>query len=179
MIEVTYFVHGTTLDNIEKKASGWFPGELSEKGIQQAIALAHAIKDKYFDVVFCSYLKRAIESAKLDFYSRDIKTIRDKRLREFNYGDYNGQDSKLADYNTHITERFPNGESMLDVEKRMRSFISYLKENFDNKKIAIVSHKAPQLAFDVITNDMTWEQALANDWRIKKAWQPGWKYIIK
>lgn len=79
-------------------------------------------------------MKRAIESAKLDFYSGDIEIIRDKRLREYNYGDYNGQDSKLADYNTHITERFPNGESMLDVEKRMRSFISYLKENFDNKK---------------------------------------------
>lgn len=179
MIEITYFVHGTTTDNLAKKATGWLPGELSEKGVQQAIALANIIKDDYFDVVFCSDLKRAIESAKLDFYNRDIEIIRDERLRECNYGDLDGKDSSLVDYSKHITNSFPNGESLLDVEKRMRSFVAYLKENYDNKKIALVCHRAPQLAFDVITNNMTWEQALANDWRNEHNWQPGWKYIIK
>lgn len=58
MVEIKYFVHGTTVDNIEKKASGWLPGGLSEKGIQQAIELGNTIKDEYFDVVFCSDLKR-------------------------------------------------------------------------------------------------------------------------
>ena len=48
MIEITYFVHGTTEDNLEKKSTGWLPGELSEKGIQQGIALAHTIKNDYF-----------------------------------------------------------------------------------------------------------------------------------
>lgn len=179
MVEVTYFVHGTTTDNLQQLASGWQPGELSEKGINQAIALAHTIKDKYFDVVICSDLKRAVESAKLDFYNRDIEIIKDARLRECNYGDYNGKDNKLADYFTHIENKFPNGESLLDVEARMRDFINYLKQNFDNKKVAIVSHKAPQLAFDVITNNLTWQQALNNDWRLTKNWQPGWNYIVK
>ena len=179
MIEITYFVHATTQDNIEKKSTGWMPGELSEKGVLQAIALSNTIKNDYFDIVFCSDLKRAIESAKLNFYNRDIEIIRDARLRECNYGDLDGKDSSLVDYSKHIEDKFPNGESLLDVEKRMRSFINYLKENYDNKKIAIVSHKAPQLAFDVITNNMTWEEALTNDWRIEHKWQPGWKYIIK
>ena len=52
MIEITYFVHGTTTDNLEKKATGWLPGDLSEKGIMQANALADIIKDDYFDIVF-------------------------------------------------------------------------------------------------------------------------------
>ena len=43
MVEITYFVHGTTYDNEAKRASGWLPGELSEKGITQAIALAKTI----------------------------------------------------------------------------------------------------------------------------------------
>ena len=64
-------------------------------------------------------------------------------------------------------------------EKRMNSFISYLKENYDNKKVAIVSHKAPQLSFGVITNNKTWEEAIASDWRIDHKWQPGWKYVIE
>ena len=48
MIEITYFVHGTTEYNSNKKSTWWLPGELTEKGIQQAIALAHTIKDEYF-----------------------------------------------------------------------------------------------------------------------------------
>lgn len=179
MVEITYFVHGTTLDNLEKKASGWLHGELSEKGVQQAINLANVIKDDYFDIVFCSDLKRAIESSKLNFYKRDIEIIRDQRLRECNYGDYNGMDNSFANYETHITQNFPSGESMLDVEERMKSFIMFLKENYNNKKVAIVAHKAPQLALEVLTNNKTWQQAIAEDWRKQGAWQPGWKYIIK
>ena len=129
MVEIKYFVHGTTTDNIDKKASGWLPGELSEKGIQQAIALGETIKDEHFDVVFCSDLKRAIDSSGLVFKERNIEIIADERIRECNYGDYNGLDSKLADYKSHIEERFPRGENMHDVEKRIASFLNYLKEN--------------------------------------------------
>ena len=38
-VKIIYFVHGTTTDNIEHKATGWMPGELSEKGIEQSIEL--------------------------------------------------------------------------------------------------------------------------------------------
>lgn len=179
MIEITYFVHGTTTDNLEKKSTGWNGGELSKKGIDQAHALAETIKDDYFDIVFCSDLKRAIDSANINFAGRDIKIIQDSRIRECNYGDYNGKDSKLADYHSHIDKRFPNGESLLDVEARMQDFVSYLKQNFDGKKIAMVCHKAPQLALDVILNGKTWQETLSSDWRISHSWQPGWKYIIK
>jgi broad specificity phosphatase PhoE len=179
MVEIKYFVHGTTTDNIEKKASGWLPGELSEKGIQQAIALGEVVKEEYFDVVFCSDLQRAIDSSNLVFKGRNIEIIKDERIRECNYGDYNGLDSKLVEYSSHIEERFPNGENMYDVETRIGSFLSYLKSNYDNKKVAIVAHKAPQLAIEVLLNNKTWEEAISTDWRQTHAWQPGWTYIIK
>ena len=131
MVEITYFVHGTTLDNQNKIASGWLDGELSPKGIEQAKALHEVIKDDKFDVVFCSDLKRAIDSANIDFYGSNLPIIQDVRLRECNYGDYNGKDSKLADYPTHIFAKFPNGESLQDVETRIRDFANYLKQNFD------------------------------------------------
>ena len=175
-VRIKYFVHGTTTDNAEKLSTGWLPGELTEKGVMQGIELAKTIKDEHFDVVFCSDLKRAVESAKLNFYNRDIEIIKDERIRECNYGDYNGKDSKLANYNTHITDKFPNGECLLDVEKRIQLFLDYVKANYDGKKVAIVAHKAPQLAIDKITNQKTWQQALADDWRIEHKWQPGWEY---
>ena len=179
MVEIKYFVHGTTTDNLEKKASGWLPGELSEKGIQQAIDMGKVIKNEYFDVVFCSDLKRAIDSSNLVFKDRNIEIIVDERLRECNYGDYNGKDSKLANYSMHIEERFPNGENLYDVEKRLKSFLNHLKENYDNKKVAIVAHKAPQLAIEVLLTGKTWAEAINADWRQTHSWQPGWVYTIK
>ena len=167
-VQIKYFVHGTTTDNLDKKATGWLPGELSEKGILQAHALAETIKDEHFDIVICSDLNRAIQSANIDFANRNIPIIQDWRIRECNYGDFNGQDSKFVNYNEHISKPFPNGESMFDVEKRIKDFLIYLNENFDGKKVAIVAHRAPQLAIEVLTMGKTWEQALADDWRNTK-----------
>ena len=61
----------------------------------------------------------------------------------------------------------------------MKSLCNELIEKYDWKTIAFVAHKAPQLALDVITKNMTWEEAINNDWRKKKAWQPGWTYELK
>lgn len=177
-VKVTYFVHGTTLDNLEHKSTGWLPGKLSEKGIEQSIVLKEQVNINEFDVVFCSDLKRAIDSARYTFESvKEI--IQDERLRECNYGDYNGEDSSLANYEEHIDKKFPNGECMLDVEKRIKSFCDFLLENYDGKHIAIVAHKAPQLAFQVLTEGKSWEEAIDQDWRKTKSWQPGWVYMLE
>lgn len=80
-IKITYFVHGTTTDNEKEISSGWFDVELSELGIKQSIELKDKIKDKKFDVVFCSNLKRAVDSAKLTFEGI-VPIIPDKRLAQ-------------------------------------------------------------------------------------------------
>ena len=176
-VKITYFVHGTTTDNIEHKSTGWLPGELSQKGIDQSIALKEQTDINKFDIVFCSDLKRAIDSANYTFIG--IKEIiQDKRLRECNYGDLNGRDSKLVKYEEHINDKFPNGECMIDVENRIKDFCDYLIENYNGKHIAIVAHKAPQLAFQVLAQNKSWEEAIDQDWRKTKFWQPGWEYII-
>lgn len=176
-VTITYFVHGTTFDNLEHKSTGWLPGELSPKGVEQSLALKEQVDTSKFDVVFCSDLKRAVDSAKLTFDTQcDI--IQDSRLRECNYGEFNGEDSKLVSYDSHIAVAFPNGESLFDVEKRIQDFCRFLLENYDGKHVAIVAHKAPQLALDVITGHISWLDAINKDWRKTKAWQPGWEYII-
>ena len=78
-IKITYFVHGTTTDNENGLATGWSQGELSAKGISRVKNLAKVVQDKNFDVVFCSDLKRAIDSANIAFGKYQI--IQDKRLR--------------------------------------------------------------------------------------------------
>ena len=176
-IEIMYFVHGTTYDNAEGKCSGWNQVELTDLGKQRAINLGIINKNIHFDVIFTSDLVRAIDSADLAFPK--IKKIEDKRLRECNYGDYDGKDKELVIYEEHIEKPFPNGESLYDVERRIKDFIDYLKENYEGKTIGIVAHRATQLAFEVLTKNITWEEANKNDWRKTNSWKPGWKYIIK
>lgn len=177
-VNIIYFVHGTTTDNIEHKSTGWMPGELSERGIQQSISLKEQINLSDIDLVICSDLKRAIDSAEYTF--KNVKEIlHDERIRECNYGNLNGQDSSLVKYEEHIYNKFPNGESLKDVEERLKNLCNYLLESYNGKNVAIVAHKAPQLALEVITKNINWEQAIAQDWRKTKSWQPGWRYEIK
>ena len=175
-VQIMYFVHGTTYDNAESKCSGWKQVKLNELGKEQAAKLGKNTNYK-FDVLFTSDLIRAIDSANIAW--PEIKKIVDIRLRECNYGEYDGEDKKLVVYERHIEESFPKGESLIDVENRMRNFTKYLKENFDGKSIGVVAHRAPQLALEVITKNITWDEAIENDWRKTGSWQPGWKYIIK
>lgn len=177
--KIIYFVHGTTTDNADKLCSGWKEAMLNDLGREQAANLGNVIREKgiEFDYMFTSDLKRAIESSNIAFPEYDKTT--DNRLRECNYGDLDGKHKSLVIYGDHITEPFPNGEALKDVENRVREFIEEIKNKYPGKTIAIVAHRAPQLALEVITKNITWEEAIANDWRNTGDWQPGWEYIIK
>ena len=176
-IKITYFVHGTTMDNEKEISSGWSDVGLSQLGVKQSIELKDQIKDKKFDEVFCSDLKRAIDSAKLTFEGV-VSITPDVRLRECNYGKYNAKPSSIVEpmQEKAITERFSDGESYEDVKARIVDFLAFLKQNYDGKNVAVVAHKAPQLALDVLLKRKTWEEAFAEDWRKTKSWKPGWEY---
>lgn len=176
-MKIMYFVHGTTYDNASKKCSGWKQVELNDLGKEQAVNLGNLNKDLNVDVIFTSDLVRAIDSANLAFPK--YKKIVDARLRECNYGDYDGESKELVVYEEHIDNPFPNGESLKDVEERIKSFIIDIKKEYKGKNIAIVAHRAPQLALEVLTKNITWEEAIENDWRKTGDWQPGWQYKIK
>mgnify|MGYP003500098883 FL=1 len=179
MIKIIYFVHGTTTDNASKLCSGWKEALLNDLGKEQAMNLGKVSKERgdKFDVMFTSDLKRAIESSNIAF--PEYEKITDNRLRECNYGDLDGEHKSLVIYEEHVDEAFPNGESLKDVEKRIRELCDYLKENYDGKTVGIVAHRAPQLALEVITKGITWEEANKNDWRKTGDWQPGWDYTLE
>lgn len=179
-VKITYFVHGTTTDNEQHISSGWNDVELSETGITQSWELTELTESKKFDAVFCSNLKRAIDSAEIA-WGGIYPIMQDARLRECNYGDLNGQSSDIVEplQEVSIVTPMPNGESYEMVKVRMESFLKHVKTNFDGKHIAIVAHKAPQLVLDVLLRHMSWEEAFAADWRKTNAWKPGWDYILE
>ena len=50
-VKITYFVHGTTYDNLEHKSTGWLPGELSPKGVERTLALKENTRDVLYKVI--------------------------------------------------------------------------------------------------------------------------------
>ncbi len=178
-VTITYFVHGTTTDNERHLATGWSPGELSEKGIEESKKLAAQVSHLRFDAVFCSDLKRAVDSARLAFEGYPI--LEDKRLRECDYGDLTGHPAGefKPNMDKYVDEPFPNGESYHDVEARIADFLGFLGKEYPGKHIAVFAHQAPQLALEVLLKGRTWEQAIDEDWRKRKAWQPGWTYVLR
>ena len=179
-VKIIYFVHGTTTNNENHLSSGWKDVELSPLGIKQSEELTEQTKDKHFDAVFTSDLKRAVNSANITWGNK-YKIITDKKLRECNYGDFNGKPSSEVEplQEKSITTPFPNGESYEMVKTRIQSFLDDLKKDYDGKHLAIVAHKVPQLALNVILKGMTWEQDFKTDWRKTKSWQPGWNYALE
>lgn len=119
-IKITFLTHGNTTDNENNISSGWYDSYLSELGVKQSIDLKKKIDLKEFDLIFCSDLKRAIDSAKLIFGEN---VIVDKRLKECNYGKFNAKPSEIVEplQEKFITERFPDGESygMLKKDRRI------------------------------------------------------------
>ncbi|MDD5109856.1 MAG: class I tRNA ligase family protein [Patescibacteria group bacterium] len=179
-VDITYFVHGATVDNEAEKASGQADAKLSELGVRQVRELKDQVKGQTFDVVFCSDLSRAVATAETAFGDR-YKIVQDKRLRECDYGTLTRANEKKVNamQSDVIDTSYPKGESLTDVENRVRNFLQEIGAKYAGKRVAIVAHKTPQFALEVLLNGKTWQEAIASDWRKTKSWQPGWKYTLR
>lgn len=170
-----YFVtHSTSKDNEAGVASGWKDVELSDLGIEQAKEIGKRFKDIKLDLICCSDLKRAVDTAKIAFKD-SLPIFSDKRLRELNYGDFDGKPSGIVSSmkKDRIKEPFPSGESYEQAVARAREFYKELKEKYSNKTILVVGHRATQYGLDTIVGK-TLEECLSTEFK----WQPCWEYNI-
>jgi broad specificity phosphatase PhoE len=171
-----YFVtHATSKDNEKGIASEWKNVELSEIGIRQAKSLGERFKNIKIDLICCSDLKRAMEMVKIAFGEK-FPIIVDKRLKEINYGDFNGKPKELIDSikENHIKESFPNGESYEQAVARLQEFFRGLKEKYPDKTVLVVGHRATQYGLEI----MTWQKTLKECLKTPFEWQPYWEYNL-
>ena len=82
----------------------------------------------------------------------------------------------LSNSPTSKVEELLNKYQTLDSD--IKSGIDDVLKEYKGKTIGIVAHRAPQLAFEVITKNISWEEANKCDWRKTGDWLPGWKYDI-
>ena len=171
-----YFVtHSASKDNEAKISSGWKDVELSELGIQQAKELGERFKNIKIDLICCSDLKRAVDTVKIAFGDK-IPIIIDKRLRELNYGDFNGKPSEIVGpmKKERIKEPFLNGESYEQAMARVHNFYKELKKNHSKKTVLIIGHRATQFGLDTLISGKSLEECLG----VPLKWQSYWEYIF-
>src|SRR6266542_996125 len=120
-IEVIFEFHSTSLDNEAGVASGWSDPPLSAKGRAVAKELGERRQGEQIDAVFCSDLRRAIETAEIAFGKR-IPIHADHRLREYDHGTMTGTPVERihAERPAGVDSPFPDGESLREVAKRVR-----------------------------------------------------------
>jgi broad specificity phosphatase PhoE len=87
---------------------------LSELGRSQAAKLGARRRDDNIDVVFCSDLRRAVETAEIAFVGTYMTVVQDARLRECNYGKLNGMPAERlhAERGLRVDTPFPGGQSL-------------------------------------------------------------------
>ena len=156
-MEIVLIRHGQSEANridkeVYKFLCGRFDCDLTEYGEKQAVALRNNPLLQNADAIFCSPLKRTIQTAKL-FSSQPI--IIDDRIQERTMGEFDGKavDEVKSNpiYSKYFSEpiymnfrnsfimKAPNGESYADVEARVSDFLKeILSQNYN--KVIIVSH---------------------------------------
>ena len=120
-IELVFETHSTTVDNEQGHATGWRPGQLSERGRAQARQLGHRRVGDGITAVFSSDLARAAETASVAFGAAMIPVLHDWRLRECDYGRCNGMPvAELhAGRREHLDQPYPDGESWRQAVARV------------------------------------------------------------
>lgn len=167
--------HATSTDNEKEIASGWLNPSLSKIGKEQATELGKRYQNKNICIIYVSDLTRSYETAQLAFSHHNIPIVTDSRLREWNYGEYNGSSVKELEKLkvNHLETPFPEGESFKQVLERFHNFRRECLNDPQNGEIMIIGHRAIYYALECHFNKIPIEKLVTSNWK----WQPGWKYL--
>ena len=138
--------HGETEWNIRNRVQGQKGVPLNKKGKEQAKKVALRLKNEQIDVIYCSDLKRAKQTAAEIAKFHKVSLIYTKILRERSFGriegipieDYRNMREKtgLATY----LYRPPGGENYVDMQKRVKKFLAMIKKKHSKQNVLVVSH---------------------------------------
>ena len=144
--------HGATILSAEDRFAGATDVDLSSEGRRQAEALALRLSDDHLTAVYCSPLKRTVETATIIAQPQGLTPILCDGLREINHGRW--ESLRRSDVETQFPQEYVEweedpyiyaplgGESGLSVMARALPVIREIVSNHAGENVAVVSHKA-------------------------------------
>lgn len=144
--------HGATQLSLEDRFAGSTDVELSDEGRWQASRLAERLADDRISAIYCSPMRRTIETARIVGAPANLSPMLREELREINHGHW--ETLRRAE----VEARFPDeyaawqedpftfapegGESGLSVMARALPLVRQIVVQHPGERVAIVSHKA-------------------------------------
>jgi probable phosphoglycerate mutase len=131
------------------RLSGWMPGiHLSAAGREQAEGLAGRLAPVPLDAVYASPLERCQETAAVVADAKGLKVSSVEELGEVRYGDWTGRTLKELAREplwkvvqaTPSAARFPDGESLFEMQARAVLAVERLREAHPGQTVALCSH---------------------------------------
>ena len=98
---------------------------------------------------------------------------------------------KGIEQSIRLREQIDLNEIDLVISSDLKRAIDSAKYTFKDSKVILhdkrirecnygdLNGKDTTLALEVITKNISWKEAIDNDWRKTKNWQPGWRYEIR
>jgi alpha-ribazole phosphatase/probable phosphoglycerate mutase len=172
---VVFETHALTEDNEAGRATGWLPGRLSADGRAQAAELGLRRRADGIAAVFTSDLGRAMETVSIAFGGSALPVFADWRLRECDYGEWNGAPvEQVHARRAYLDRPYPGGESWRAAVARVAGFLPDLATRWRGARVVVVGHVATRWAFDHVVRGVPLETLCDADF----AWQPGWEYDV-
>lgn len=144
--------HGATILSAEDRFAGATDVDLSDEGRRQAEALAVRLSDDRITAVYCSPMKRTIETATFIAQPQGLTPIPRDGLREINHGRW--ESLQRSEVEAQFPEEYAaweedpfiyapqDGESGLSVMARALPVIREVVLQHAGENVAVVSHKA-------------------------------------
>jgi probable phosphoglycerate mutase len=144
--------HGATILSAEDRFAGATDVDLSDEGRRQAEALAVRLSDDRITAVYCSPLKRTVETAAIIARPQGLTPIQRDGLREINHGRW--ESLRRSDVEAQFPEEYAaweedpfiyaplEGESGLSVMARALPVMREIVLKHSGQNVAVVSHKA-------------------------------------
>jgi len=141
--------HGETVWNADGRHQGHLDSELTERGVQQAHALAERLAADRFLALYSSDLGRAIKTAQIIGARSGHTILIDARLRERNLGIFHGLTreqmrdrfpKEFEQYRRDPDYVIPQGESTTERTTLNMDCLRELAKKHTGERIAIVGH---------------------------------------
>jgi broad specificity phosphatase PhoE len=175
-IELVFETHSLTTDNEQGVATGWFGGRLSDRGRVLAAELGDRRRDEV-DIVFASDLARAVETADIAFARTDVPVVLDWRLREIDYGAWNGAPVAVIERERplRVEAPFPDGESFRGATTRVAQFLARVRTEHAGERVLVIGHTATRWALDHLLDGRPLQRLVAEPFD----WREGWQYDVE
>lgn len=147
-MKLTVVRHGQTEENQAGIIQGQTDGTLTRRGVEQSDKVAAELATKSFDVIMSSDLGRCtVLAEKIHRYHPSTPLVFFPALREICYGPYQGKpisSLNMDDFpGTKLTQKTPDGESWIDLGKRIETFLNEIYAKYKDSSVLLVTHDGP------------------------------------